>query len=258
MGRTALITGASSGIGLELAREFARHGHDLVLVARRAERLEEIATSLRSEHGVEVCVLAFDLSVLENGRALHGVLAERGIQVDYLINNAGFGSYGPFVDGDSDRQQEMIALNIAALTQLTRLFVPAMVARRSGCVLNVASTAAFQPGPMMAVYFATKAYVLHFSEAIANELKDTGVSVTALCPGSTESEFASSANAERSLIFTMRTLPSSAAVARYGYRAVHKQKRVAVHGALNRLLVQLVRFTPRALVTAIARRMMAD
>ncbi len=258
MHRTALITGASSGIGLELAREFARHGHDLVLVARRAERLEEIATALRSDHGVEVCALAYDLSVLDNGCALHGVLTERGIQIDYLINNAGFGSYGPFVEGDAARQQEMIALNIAALTQLTRLFVPDMVARRSGCVLNVASTAAFQPGPMMAIYFATKAYVLHFSEAIANELRGTGVSVTALCPGSTESDFARTANAERSLIFTMRTLPSSADVARYGYRAAHKKKRVAVHGVLNKALVQLVRFTPRRLVAAIARRMMAD
>lgn len=253
---TVLITGASSGIGLELARECARHGHDLVLVARRADRLEEAAAELRERVQVEVVVS--DLSQLNACQALYDRLAEREIAVDYLVNNAGFGLYGPFVEGDADRQQEMIALNIAALTQLTRLFAADMRARRRGHVLNVASTAAFQPGPMMAVYFATKAYVLHFSEAIDNELKGTGVGVTALCPGSTESEFAETAQADRSLIFTMRTLPTSADVARYGYRVMMGKKRVAVHGLLNKFLVQTVRLTPRNLVTAIARRMMAD
>jgi short-subunit dehydrogenase len=258
MQRTVLITGASSGIGLELARECAQHGHDLVLVARRAERLEELAATLRSDHGVEVCVLVYDLSVLSNAQALYDVLAERGIQIEYLINNAGFGTYGPFVESDAIRQQEMIALNIAALTQLTRLFAADMVTRRFGRVLNVASTAAFQPGPMLAVYFATKAYVLHFSEAIDNELGGTGVRVTALCPGSTESEFAQTAQADRSLIFTMRRLPTSADVARFGYRAMIGKKRVAIHGLLNKFLVQLVRVMPRTFVTAVARRMMAD
>ncbi|MEC8137374.1 MAG: SDR family oxidoreductase [Pseudomonadota bacterium] len=253
---TVLITGASSGIGLELARECTRHGHGLVLVARRADRLEEAAAELRERVQVEVVVS--DLSERNACQALYDRLDEREIEVDYLVNNAGFGLYGPFVEGDAARQQEMIALMIAALTQLTRLFAADMRARRRGRVLNVASTAAFQPGPMMAVYFATKAYVLHFSEAIDNELKGTGVRVTALCPGSTESEFAETAQADRSLIFTMRTLPTSADVARYGYRVMRGKKRVAIHGLLNKFLVQAVRLTPRSLVTAIARRMMAD
>ena len=168
MQKTALITVASSGIGLELARECARHGHDLVLVARSGDKLEQLAQQLRAEHGIEVQTLAADLSILNNCDQLYGQLKETGVEVEYLVNNAGFGDYGPFVERDDERQQQMIALNIAALTQLTRLFVPDMIARRRGYVLNVASTAAFQPGPMMAVYFATKAYVLHFSEAIAN------------------------------------------------------------------------------------------
>lgn len=258
MQKTALITGASSGIGLELARECARHGHDLVLVARSGDKLVELARELREDHGVEVQTVASDLSVLGNCDQLYGQLKETGVEVEYLINNAGFGDYGPFVEGDDDRQQQMIALNIAALTKLTRLYLPDMIAQRKGYVLNVASTAAFQPGPMMAVYFATKAYVLHFSEAIGNELQGTGISVTALCPGSTESAFAKVANAERSLIFNMRTLPTSAVVASYGYKAMMRKKRVAIHGALNKMLAETVRLTPRALVTAITRRMMAD
>lgn len=258
MKKTALITGASSGIGLELARECARNGHDLVLAARSGDKLVQLAQELREGHGIEVQTIATDLSVLGNCDQLYGQLKETGVEVEYLINNAGFGDYGPFVERDAERQQQMIALNIAALTKLTRLFVPDMIARRKGYVLNVASTAAFQPGPMMAVYFATKAYVLHFSEALANELQGAGIGVTALCPGSTESEFAKVAQAERSLIFTMRTLPTSADVARYGYGAMIKKKRVAIHGALNKVLAGTVRFTPRRLVTAITRRMMAD
>ncbi len=258
MQNVALITGASSGIGLELARECARHGHDLVLVARRANKLEQLAAELKGEHGIEVQVLAADLSVLSNCDQIYGQLKETGIEVEYLLNNAGFGDYGSFADGDGERQMQMIQLNVAALTRLTRLYVPDMQAQRKGYVLNVASTAAFQPGPMLAVYFASKAYVLHFSEAIANELQGTGVSVTALCPGATQSEFAQVANAERSLLFNFRKLPTSAAVARYGYRAMIKKRRVAVHGLFNKLLSQSVRLSPRRLTTAIARRMMAD
>jgi hypothetical protein len=258
MQKVALITGASSGIGLELARECARHGHDLVLVARRADKLQQLADELKGEHGIEVQVLVADLSKLDNCDQIYGQLKETGVEVEYLLNNAGFGDYGSFADGDGERQMQMIQLNIAALTRLTRLYLPDMQARRRGYVLNVASTAAFQPGPMLAVYFASKAYVLHFSEAIANELQGTGVSVTALCPGATASEFAQVANAERSLLFNVRKLPTSATVARYGYRAMIKKRRVAVHGLLNKLLSQSVRLAPRRLTTAIARRMMAD
>ena len=255
---TTLVTGASSGIGLELARECAVNGHDLVIAARRQQRLEDFAKIIRKEFSVNVYIFAIDLSVAGSRKKLFDQIKALDIQVDYLINNAGFGDYGPFKDSDLDRQIEMINLNIVALTELTHMFLPDMVERRAGAILNVASTAAFQAGPMMSVYFATKAFVLHFSEAIANELYETGVRVVALCPGTTESEFADIAQAERSLMFNMRRLPTSEQVARFGYVSMVRGKRVAVHGFLNKILTFAVRLVPRRIVTAIARRMTAD
>jgi hypothetical protein len=256
--KTTLVTGASSGIGLELARECAANGHDLVIVARREERLEDFAKTVRKEFDVNVNIVVMDLSVDGSRKNLFDQVKSQNIEIDYLINNAGFGDYGPFVDSNLDRQIEMVNLNVMALTELTRLFLPDMVGRRQGAILNVASTAAFQAGPMMSVYFATKAFVLHFSEAVANEVHQTGVRVVALCPGTTESEFADIAQAERSLMFNMRKLPTSKQVARYGYVSMIKGKRVAVHGLLNKILIFSVRLVPRKVVTAIARRMTAD
>ncbi len=258
MKKTALVTGASSGIGLELARECASNGHDLVVVARRKDRLQAFAETILNDFDVEVNVIVKDLSTDGSRKNLFDQLESQGIEINYLINNAGFGDYGPFVDSDLNRQIEMINLNVVALTELTRLFLPGMVNRGQGAILNVASTAAFQAGPMMSVYFATKAFVLHFSEAVANEVYATGVRVVALCPGTTESEFADTAQAERSLMFNMRKLPTSKQVARYGYVSMVKGKRVAVHGLLNKVLTFFVRLVPRRVVTAIARQMTAD
>ena len=183
MKETALITGASSGIGLDLARLFAKDGHDVVLVARSEGKLREIAAELERDFGMTAHVIVADLAKPDAPQTL---VAQLPVDVDVLVNNAGFGVLGPFVETDLAKELEMIQVNVVALTHLTKLLLPPMVARRRGRVLNVASTAAFQPGPLMAVYYATKAYVLSFSEAIADELRDSGVTVTALCPGPTE------------------------------------------------------------------------
>jgi short-subunit dehydrogenase len=255
MKRTALVTGASSGIGEELARCLAADGWDLVLVARSGAKLESLAGELATKHGAASIVLAEDLNDRAAPARIAATLTARGAAIDALINNAGFGTVGPFAEGELDNQLEMVEVNIAALTRLTRLFLPAMVERRRGQVLNVASTAAFQPGPMMAVYYASKAYVLSFSEALADELRFTGVTVTALCPGPTASGFAAVAGSEKSRLFRARPPMSSAAVAAYGYRAMLRGRRVAVPGLINKLLAQAVRISPRRLVTAITRRL---
>ncbi len=251
----ALVTGASNGIGLELARQFAAAGTNLVLVARSGDRLLALAGELRKQFNVEVAVLAKDLAAPAAATEVFNWCAERNIAIDYLVNNAGFGDFGFFHESDWAKQEQMINLNIGTLTHLTRLFLPGMIVRKQGRILNVASTAAFQPGPTMAVYFATKAYVLHFSEAISNELTGTGVTVTALCPGATESGFQSAAAMEESKLVKGKRLPSSADVAAYGYKAMMKGKVVAIHGWLNALLANGVRFAPRWLVLKMARSM---
>jgi len=187
--KTALITGASFGIGLELARIFAREGHNLVLVARSGDRLRQLAAELEKAHGTRSLILTTDLSDPGAPAYVFDQTGRAGIFVDFLVNNAGFGQYGLFADSDLEECLRQIQLNVSTLTHLTRLYVAEMIAHGSGRILNVASTAAFQPGPLMAVYFATKAYVLHFSEALANELEGTGVTVTCLCPGATATEF---------------------------------------------------------------------
>ena len=252
---TALITGSSSGIGFELALCFARDGHDLVLVARREDLLQSLADELRQAHRVTVRVLAADLTQPEAPAEIFAQLAAERVEVEFLVNNAGLGEYGLFHQTDWRREVQSIQVNLFALTYLTKLFLPPMLARRRGRILNVASTAAFQPGPLMAVYFATKAYVLSFSEAIANELHGTGVTVTALCPGPTHSGFQDAAAMQQAGLFHRPQIASSAEVAAYGYRAMQRGKRVAIHGWLNRLLAASVRFTPRALVTDVARWM---
>ena len=206
---TALITGASSGIGFELAGICAARGHDLVLVARREGTLLDLARTLTREHGVRAEAIAADLSHPDVAAAVVDRTSALGLDVDILVNNAGFGLYGPFSETSLDTEVEMIQLNITSLTALTKLLLPGMLERRAGRILNVASTASFFPGPLMAVYYATKAYVLSFSEAISNELEGTGVTVTALCPGPTASGFQAAANLEESKLFAGKTLPSS-------------------------------------------------
>ena len=251
---TALITGASSGIGLALARVFAADGIDVILSARSEDKLHALAKEVREKYRVKARVIAADLSLPGEAQKIYDRVVE---QVDYLVNNAGFGVYGGFAETDWMAEAAMLQVNIVALTQLTKLFLPGMIARGRGKILNVASTAAFQPGPMMAVYFATKAYVLSFSEAIARELKGTGVSITALCPGATETGFQRAAGATGSRVFDSRTLPTGVDVAAYSYKALQRQKRVAIHGAINKMLAFGVRLLPRRTVVAITKTLIS-
>jgi len=254
MKKTALITGASSGLGIEFARIHASKGGNLVLVARSQDKMETLKTELQNQYDVSVHVIAKDLSDQLASKAIFDDLQAQKIKIDYLINNAGFGDFGDFAECDWEKQLQMINLNITALTYLTRLFLPDMVANKYGRILNVASTAAFQPGPTMSVYFATKAFVLSFSEAIANELSGTGVTVTALCPGATETGFKQAASLNRSNLFKGNGIASSQEVAVFGYKSMKDGKTVAVHGFMNSLMAQSVRFAPRKIVTAIARQ----
>lgn len=250
---TALITGASNGIGLELARVHASKGDDLVLTARNKSKLDELKAELEGKHQIRVYTIGKDLALPESARELYEETTRLGIRIDYLINNAGFGDFGMFAEREWDKQHQMIQLNITALTHLTRLYLQDMLQRGSGKIMNVASTAAFQPGPLMAVYYATKAYVLHFSEAVANEVRDKGVTITALCPGPTESGFQSAASMEESRLFKGKKIPSSRSVAEYGYKAMMKGQVVAIHGMMNNILAFFVRFMPRAIVVKVTR-----
>jgi len=253
--QTALITGASGGIGLELARLFAAGGYDLVLVARSAAKLEELAGELR-KHGGAVGVLVKDLAKRESPEEVFQELEAAGIAADVLVNNAGFATYGPFVEIDLGRELEELQLNVVTLTHLTKKLLPGMLARRRGGVLNLASTAGFQPGPLMAVYYATKAYVISFSEALAEELSGTGVTVTALCPGPTATGFQRRAGLEDSKLFSgMLQVADAAAVARAGYEGFRAGKRIVIPGLINKLGVQSIRVSPRALITKMVKRM---
>jgi short-subunit dehydrogenase len=251
---TALITGASNGIGLELAKVHASKGGDLVLVARNKAKLDELKTTLENEYKVNVYTIGKDLSATNAANEVYDETTRQHIQIDYLINNAGFGEFGLFTDTDWNKELQMINLNITTLTAFTKLYLQDMVKRRSGKIMNVASTAAFQSGPTMAVYYATKAYVLSFSEAVNNEVSDKGVTITTLCPGATESGFQAAAAMEESRLVKGRKLPSSKEVAQYGYAAMMKGKTVAIHGLMNWILANSVRFTPRSIVVKITRK----
>jgi short-subunit dehydrogenase len=248
---TALITGASSGIGLELARIFARESYRVVLVARNEKRLLEIAQELRP---AEAQVIAMDLSLPGAAEEIHGKIPK----VDVLVNNAGFGVFGKFVEKGLAEELNMMQLNMTALVILTRLYLPSMITAGSGKIMNVASTAAFQPGPLMAIYFATKAFVLSFSEAIANELEGTGVTVTALCPGPTTSDFQERAQMQNSGLVKGKKMMDARTVAEAGYHALMAGKTVEIPGLANKLLTQSLRFSPRSLVTKMVRRIQEE
>jgi hypothetical protein len=250
---TALVTGASGGIGLELARLFARDGCGLVLVARSGDKLAAVAAEVRAAHGVPVRALAADLADPAAPARIHAEIAAAGGRVDVLVNNAGFGLRGAFAALDEAEQMAMLQVNVLALARLTRRFLPAMVERRAGGVLNVASTAAFQPGPQMAVYYASKAYVLSLSEALAGELAGTGVTVTALCPGPTATGFVSRAGLERSRLFRDLRVMDAATVARAGYRGFRAGRRVVIPGLANRVGAALARIATGALVLPLVR-----
>src|SRR5690349_1326504 len=248
-----LITGASSGIGFELAKIAAANRHDLVLVARSEDTLSALARDLRQAHGIKTEVVAADLSDRLAPSRIAARIEPLGLTIDVLINNAGFGLYGKFSENPLETELQMIQVNISALTDLTKRFVRPMLAGGRGRILNVASTAAFFPGPLMAVYYATKAYVLSFSEALANELQGTGVTVTALCPGPTTSGFQSAARLEGSRLVAGKMLSTSAEVARFGWDAMMRGKVVAVHGRSNVALVEATRFLPRAALRKMVR-----
>ena len=249
---TALITGASVGIGHELAKVFAERGHDLVLVARDESRLRDVAQECE-RLGARSNVLPGDLSVSQMPKVIHERLRADGVQVDVLVNNAGFGTHGEFAAIDADADLRMLQVNIVALTHLTKLFLRDMIDHRGGKILNVASTAAFQPGPLMATYYASKAYVLSFSEAIAVECRRYGVTVTALCPGPTLTEFQKRAGIETSRLFRKGAMDART-VAVAGFNGLMKGRRIVIPGTANRLMVALVPFAPRSLVTRITKR----
>ena len=248
---TVLITGASSGIGRELARLYARDGAGLVLVARSQDKLRELADELAAQYGAQAQVLPADLSRPGSPREIADVLAQQGIDVDVLVNNAGFGAHGSVAELGGQRQLDMIDVNVAALTELTALLLPGMLERRTGAILNVASTAGFQPGPNQAVYCATKAYVLSFTEALAEEVRGSGVRVCCLAPGPTDSGFAAQAGMAGTRLFR-RGVMDAMRVARSGHDGLQRGKTLVIPGVRNRVLAFSVRLAPRALVTKIA------
>ncbi|MCM0590256.1 MAG: SDR family oxidoreductase [Gloeotrichia echinulata IR180] len=252
---TALITGASGGIGYELAKLFAQDSYNLVLVARTEQKLTQIANDFKQKFGTQSKVIAKDLSLSTAPEEIFTELQEASIKVDVLVNNAGFATYGLFHETDITAELQMLQVNVVCLTHLTKLFVKDMVQQGSGKILNLASTAAFQPGPLMAVYYASKAYVLSFSEAIANELEGTGVSVTVLCPGPTESGFQQRAAMEDSKLVSGQKIMDAETVAKIGYRSLLENKTVVIPGVKNKILAESVRFTPRKLVTKLVRSM---
>jgi short-subunit dehydrogenase len=251
---TVLITGASFGLGADFAALFAADKYELILVARSKDRLLELQENLQARYNVKITVISCDLAKSAAAFELKAELDKQSLQVDVLVNNAGFGEFGLFHEIDALRQQQMIDLNVTTLTMLTRLLVTDMVKRKQGKILNVASTAAFQPGPLMAVYFATKSYVLSFSAALSNELKGTGVTVTTLCPGATETHFVKNANLGDSKLFKRMKPASSMDVAKFGVNALHKGKVVAIHGFFNSILAWSVGFFPITWQTAMARK----
>jgi uncharacterized protein len=248
---TALITGASSGIGLELAEVFARNGYSLVLTARNGARLEEIARKLKP---ASVQVIAKDLTLAGAAEEIFREVPK----IDVLVNNAGFSLFGKFGDLPLAEELNIMQLNMTAPVILTRLYLPGMIAAKSGRIMNVASTAAFQPGPLMAIYYATKSFLLLLSEAIGNELEGTGVTVTALCPGPTTTAFQERAKMENSGLVKGRKMMDARTVAEIGYRGMMAGKPVVIPGFMNKFLVQTLRFSPRWMVTKLVRRIQEE
>jgi hypothetical protein len=248
MNKTALITGASSGFGYEFVKLFAKDNYNLILVARNIKKLEEIK---REFSGVEITVIQKDLTLSGAVKELYGKIKEKGLNIDVLVNNAGFGLLGEFDKLDIEKQTNMIQLNVAVLTELTHYALREMKQRKSGKILNVASTAAFQPGPLMAVYFATKAYVLSFSEALVEELKDTGITVTTLCPGASKTNFGKIASVEKTKMFEKAM--EADIVAQLGYNALMRGQRVIITGTLNKIGAYAAKFLPRSLAAKVAK-----
>jgi short-subunit dehydrogenase len=251
----ALITGASTGIGRELADLAAADGNDLILVARSESTLQAVAADVRNKWNRNVTVIARDLGEPDAAREVFTTVSEAGLEVDVLVNNAGFGLLGKFWELEESEQIGMVQLNVTALTQLTRLFLPRMIERRRGKIMNVASTAAFQPGPLMSVYYASKAYVVSFSEAIHNETRDFGVTVTCVCPGPTRTEFDKRAGTSNAKLFSNGHVMSARQVAEISWKAMKRGKPLVIPGALNAVTAFLTRFAPIQFTASMARKM---
>ena len=247
--QTVLITGASGGLGLSLAHRFAKAGYDLILTARSADKLKSAKAAIEAAHSVTVIPIPCDLGKPDAAKELMASIHAQGLHIDVLVNNAGFGDFGAFADSDIQKQSAMVDLNVKALMELTNAVLPAMREKKHGKILNVASIAAFQQGPYMSVYYATKAFVLSFSQAIAHELKDSGITVTALCPGPIDTGFVDAADLANSKLFKSLPVSTPDAVADYGYKALMKGKTVAIHRFSNKLLIFAGRFAPRKLIS---------
>ncbi len=256
---TALVTGASGGLGAEFAKLFAAQGCDLVLASRDGEALRRLATTLAGAHRIRVEILPLDLSRAEAPARLFAFVEEKGLKVDALVNNAGYGTFGAFAENDLEAELGQIQVNVTALTHLARLVLPGMIRRGRGRILNVASTAAFQPGPLMAVYYATKAYVLSLSLALANELKGSGVTVSCLCPGPTRTNFMVRAKiGDPETLAKKSVMMDPAVVARQGYNGLMKGKRLIIPGTLNKVLAQSTRLASRGLSASVVRRILDE
>jgi len=253
MKETVLITGASSGIGWEFAKIFAAQGYDLILTARREDRLKELKEQCENEYHARVEVITCDLSRPGAAQLIFDHTQSKNLQVDVLVNNAGFGLFGAFIDANLQRMTEMVQVNVTALMELTHLFLNDMIKRNQGSILNVASMAAFVPGPYHSIYFASKAFVLSFSEALADELKGSKVTVTVLCPGPFKSEFQAVAYNEDSSITMKRRIPTSVEKARFGYEAMLRGKLISIYGLFNTLVPWALRILPRSLVVRLVR-----
>lgn len=256
--QTALVTGASTGIGVDLAECFARDGYDVILTARSENALLSVAERLASTFRVRATAVAQDLGQIGGGAQLAQAIRRQGLSVDVLVNNAGYGHAGPFSESDIATELGMIDLNIRALAELTHIYWAGMLASGKGGVLNVASTAAFQPGPLMAMYYASKAFVLSFSEALWEEARGTGVRVSCLCPGPTTSNFRLRAGTDKKRLSRTGTPMSSASVAELGFRAWKEDKRVEITGLRNRVVAAAVPFMPRKAVLSVVRTLQSD
>lgn len=256
MKKTVLVTGASSGIGMELAKIFANNGYNLVLVARRKAQLEKLSDELTKKHHILTTIITKDLSQSTSPDEIFKELKEKKIQIDILVNCAGTQIYGEFQKTDIEKELQLIQINMVSLTQLTKLAIEEMMKRGAGKVLNIGSTGSFAPAPLNAIYCATKAYVLNFSEGIATDLKGTGISVTTLCPGATRTEFAEKAKIQNTWLFNLSVM-SAEKVAKIGYKALFKGKRVEIAGMSNKLLAFSIRFIPRWLVLKTGKMLMS-
>ncbi len=254
MKETALITGASGGLGEEFAKLCAKNGMNVVLIARRKEVLDALSAELMKAYNIKATVIALDLSASGAVHAMIAALEKEDISITMLINNAGFGSFGKFHETSFEQEEKMIAVNIQALTALTKALLPGMVARKNGKILNVASTASFIPGPLMSVYYASKAYVLSFSLGIREELKRTGVTVTCLCPGPTKTGFETHANLAASKLFKGSYVMDASTVAKAGYKACLRGKAICIPGILNKVSAFAPRLIPRTLAAIIAKK----